>query len=112
MSATHRGETSEREPGRTNAPSHRCPRCSIGHLHKAAYPYSALLDGMLFSVPNVPAGECDICGYIEYDESSLIRIGIMTGDLGLAADAAQRAAKRAPLERDDEDPNALHRYKP
>lgn len=110
MSAMHRDETPGHETAGAKKP-HNCPRCGIGRLHPAVQPYSALLNGMLFSVPNVPAGECDVCGYIEYDESALIRIGIMTGDLGLAADAAQRASKRAPVERDD-DPNSLHRYKP
>jgi hypothetical protein len=70
-----------------------------------------MMNGMLFSVPHVPAGECDVCGYTEFNEQALIDIGMITGDLGLAAEAAQRAAKRAPLERDDEgDP--LPRFRP
>ena len=50
-----------------------CPRCQIGYLHAEKATYTYVHNGMLLSVPNMPAWKCDICQYQEFDYDALTR---------------------------------------
>lgn len=52
-----------------------CPRCQIGLMKRVKSTYSAIHQGMLVSVPDMPGMQCDICSYQEYHPSALIRLG-------------------------------------
>ncbi len=48
-----------------------CPRCQAGVLHLRYVTYYTRLGHDLLVVPNFPAWQCDVCGYLEYDPKAL-----------------------------------------
>ncbi|MDQ7026159.1 MAG: hypothetical protein Q9P01_20400 [Anaerolineae bacterium] len=51
--------------------NHICPRCQIGRIHLRFRPYLELHQGHLFTIPDAICYECDVCGYVEFDEAIL-----------------------------------------
>lgn len=89
-----------------------CPRCQIGNLNATTATYSATFNGMLLSVPNVPAWKCDICGYLEFEDDALAQIEGLVGHFGLPDDRTRPASKIPPMDSDQPDKNLPHRLKP
>lgn len=52
-------------------PTYPCPRCQAGVLHLRYVTYYTHLGDDLLTVPNFPAWQCDVCGYLEYDPKAL-----------------------------------------
>lgn len=52
-------------------PTFSCPRCQAGVLHLRYVTYYTHLGRDLLTVPNFPAWQCDVCGYLEYDPKAL-----------------------------------------
>lgn len=42
--------------------------------------YTHVVNGVLMSVPEMPAWQCDICGYHEFDQHALRRLERLTED--------------------------------
>jgi YgiT-type zinc finger domain-containing protein len=77
-----------------------CPRCHVGALAAVTVTYSAVYRGALFSVPNVPAWLCDICGYIEYDEVTMERLEMLVGETLMDRADAGTEGKLSPFDAD------------
>ncbi len=52
-------------------PTYPCPNCQAGVLHLRYVTYYTRLGDDLLVVPNFPAWQCDVCGYLEYDPKAL-----------------------------------------
>ena len=48
-----------------------CPRCQIGRCSLKSATYTRLHNGMIVSVPDMPAYLCDVCGYQEFDGGAM-----------------------------------------
>ncbi|MCK6580256.1 MAG: YgiT-type zinc finger protein [Anaerolineae bacterium] len=83
-------------------PKHTCPRCQIGTLQPIQATYTTVYRGALLSVPNITAWNCDICGFIEYDDEMMAQLEAMTGEYPLNDDAPRQSAKPAALDADGE----------
>lgn len=79
-----------------------CPRCHLGALAAKGVTYSAVYRGALFSVPEVPAWQCDICAYIEYDDNVMARLEGLVGETLLPHEPVEAEAKMAPIEAEGE----------
>lgn len=60
-----------------------CPNCFVGRLTEQPMLFTDIAYDQLLAVPNMPAHLCDVCGYIEYDESALLALFRL---LGIEAD--------------------------
>ena len=89
-----------------------CPRCQIGYLHAEKATYSYVHNGMLLSVPNMPAWKCDICQYQEYDYDALTQIEALVGHFGLPNDPVRPASKVPTVDSDVTETKLPHRIKP
>jgi YgiT-type zinc finger domain-containing protein len=89
-----------------------CPRCQIGNLRATTGTYSTVYNGLLLSVPNVPAWKCDLCEYLEFEYDALTKIEALVGHFGLPDDHEQPTSKRPPLDSDVQDNNLPNRLKP
>ena len=47
-----------------------CPKCELGYMKTTSKPYSRLFLKQLFTIPNAPCYECDICRYCEFDDAN------------------------------------------
>lgn len=72
-----------------------CSRCQIGHLRPGLYPFTRVYNGMLVSIPDMPSFTCDVCGFVEYDASSLAGLETLVGKLRRAGNGARAASKSA-----------------
>jgi YgiT-type zinc finger domain-containing protein len=86
----------------TTHDKHTCPRCQIGSMMPTTATYSTVYRAALLSVPNIPAWNCDICGYIEYDDETMTRLEALVGEYVLSNDTARMNAKLPPLDADGE----------
>lgn len=50
---------------------HVCPRCQIGRIQLTFRPYLELYKGHLFTMPDATCHECDVCGFVEFDEATI-----------------------------------------
>ncbi len=89
-----------------------CPRCQIGYLNAETATYTSLHNGMLLSVPNMPAWKCDICEYHEFDFDALTQIEALAGHLGLPDDPVRPASKLPSVDAEAAESNLSHRIKP
>ncbi len=89
-----------------------CPRCQIGNLHAHKATYTLVHHGMLLSVPDMTAWQCDICGYTEFDYDTLTEIEALTGRLGIPEDPVRPASKLPTVESDPAETKLPHRLKP
>ena len=89
-----------------------CPRCLIGYLHAETATYSCVQNGLLISVPHMPAWKCDICQYQEFDFEALMQIEALIGHVGLSDDPVRPASKLPSVDADVADNNLPHRVKP
>ncbi len=71
-------------------------------MHARNVPYTTVYRGALFSVPAVPAWQCDICAYLEYDEDVMARMEALVGETLLPHEAAETESKLPPFEADGE----------
>lgn len=93
--------------GQTHYP---CPRCFVGHLKADHATYAGVIQGMLLSVPNMPAWTCDVCQHHEFDEAALIQIEALVGQTSLQDESNRPSAKRPPMDNDSTTPSR-HRLK-
>jgi YgiT-type zinc finger domain-containing protein len=77
-----------------------CPRCQIGNLQPAQATYASVHKGMFLSVPNVPAWQCDICQFQEFDYDVITWVEALMGHAGMPADASRPAAKVPTVDAD------------
>lgn len=56
-----------------------CPHCRVGRLDLRAVNFMVFDDIAVVSAPQMPAWECDICRYREYDMRSMLRLDLLTG---------------------------------
>lgn len=89
-----------------------CPRCQIGNLQPVTATYTAVQNGMLLSVPNMPAWQCDICQYQEFDFDALGRVEALVGHFGPPDERARPAAKLPSVDADAPENKLPHRVKP
>jgi YgiT-type zinc finger domain-containing protein len=78
-------------------PSYTCPRCQIGQCHPGELTYVRMYQGLLFSVPAMPAWTCDICGLQEFDQEVLMHIDRLMGQGVLPPRAA--SVKKPPVDK-------------
>lgn len=56
-----------------------CPHCRVGRLDLRPVTFM-VIDGLTpIIAPRMPAWECDICRYREYDARSMLRLDLLTG---------------------------------
>jgi YgiT-type zinc finger domain-containing protein len=89
-----------------------CPRCQIGNLQPVSATYTCVQNGMLLSVPNMPAWKCDICQYEEFDYDALGRVEALTGHFGPPDDRTRPASKLPSVDSETAEPKLPHRLKP
>lgn len=89
-----------------------CPRCQIGFLRVGKATYSGIHHAMLVSVPNMPSHKCDVCGYVEFEESALAQIGVLVGQMSVTPETVRPMTKLTAVETDAAETNPLHRFKP
>jgi YgiT-type zinc finger domain-containing protein len=77
-----------------------CPRCQMGYLQPVLSTYTRVHNHMLLSVPDVPAWKCDICQYLEYDDTALIEIEALVGQPELPPENSRPASKPAIFDAD------------
>ena len=41
--------------------------------------YVRVVDGMVMSIPDTPAYTCDVCGYHEFDQTSVAQVDALVG---------------------------------
>lgn len=89
-----------------------CPRCQIGNLQAGTATYTYVYNGMLLSVPGMPAWTCDLCQYQEFDYDAVARIEALVGHVGMPSDPARPASKLPAVDADLPDSSLPHRIKP
>lgn len=77
----------------SDTPALICSQCQIGHFHTESRPYVRVVDGMLLSVPNMPALICDVCGYQDFDREGLTRVEALLGHVGSHARTGRSMTK-------------------
>ena len=90
--------------------AYACPRCQIGHLHQSRATFSALYQGMLFTLPDAEAWMCDICQYREFDASLLDQIDILIAQPGAPNDVGRTTPRSSG--HDSAELNNTQRLKP
>ncbi len=74
-----------------------CPRCQAGILHLRYVTYYTRLDDELLVVPNFPAWQCDVCGYLEYDAAALNHLHVLlSAPLQHEHRAARKGKSKSP----------------
>jgi hypothetical protein len=56
-----------------------CPRCQIGLLNARPLPFTLIENGIPLNVARMPALLCDICGYREFNRTSVRQLQMMAG---------------------------------
>jgi len=92
--------------------SDSCPRCQIGYLQPEKATYAYVHNGMLLSVPNMPAWKCDICQYQEFDYDAITQVEALVGHFGLPDDPVRPASKLPTVDSDAAETKLPHRIKP
>lgn len=73
-----------------------CPQCQYGLMHPRQSVYQTTLRGQLFSAPAMPAWQCDICGFHEFDVTAQAQIALITLDRTPAETTSDAPAERPP----------------
>ena len=90
--------------------SESCPRCQIGYLQPEKATYAYVHNGMLLSVPNMPAWKCDICQYQEFEHQTIARLEALLGIRDSSPDLQRNTPKIASIE--PSEPTSARRMKP
>jgi hypothetical protein len=56
-----------------------CPTCHMGFLERQTTTFAAAYRGTILSAPRIACARCDICGYIEYDDSEMTKLEMLLG---------------------------------
>jgi YgiT-type zinc finger domain-containing protein len=56
-----------------------CSQCHIGDLHKRRITYTNWHSNQFVIVPNLPAWQCDVCGYCQIDADAINRLMPLLG---------------------------------
>ena len=82
----------------TDKTTYLCPQCQIGHLQTSRMTYVRVVDGMVMSMPDTPAHTCDVCGYHEFDRSTVAHVDALVGNNRRVVNPSRVAAKAQPID--------------
>lgn len=81
-------------------PINACQRCGVGRLHPRKVTYTMIHEGMLISLQNMLAQECDICDFQDFDAKTIWQLDALIGEFNTPQTEGRFANKLASLESD------------
>lgn len=75
-----------------------CPQCQIGHLQTSRLTYVRVVDGMVMSVPEMPAHTCDVCGFQEFERSLVAHVEALVGQDHRTPSPARQSARATRID--------------
>jgi hypothetical protein len=70
--------------------SFNCPNCQVGICHPVPSLFLSVHQGYLVSVPDIPAWQCDVCQFQEFDRDRLAQLDHLLGEAVPVSDDVQR----------------------
>jgi hypothetical protein len=70
--------------------SFNCPNCQVGICHPVPGLFLSVHEGYLVSVPDIPAWQCDVCQFQEFDRDRLVQLDTLLGEAVPGSDDIQR----------------------